>query len=116
MEDLLKCAQVHFLHGRPYHPQSQGVVERINNTIPPRIYKLVQEHNNPSWYTYAVNCTMAYNGTPKPSTGVSPHLLHRHRESNLMLLNPADKELFELQVTASASHKVYLDDLTAFMD
>lgn len=33
MENLLESVGVNFLHGRPYHPQTQGSVERFNKTV-----------------------------------------------------------------------------------
>ena len=33
VESFLQKQDVKFLHGRPYHPQSQGMIERLNRTI-----------------------------------------------------------------------------------
>ena len=33
LQDLCKKHNVQFIHGRPYHPQSQGVVEKINEFL-----------------------------------------------------------------------------------
>ena len=33
MEGYLEAKDIKFIHGRPYHPESQGAIETFNKTV-----------------------------------------------------------------------------------
>ncbi|KII68883.1 Pol polyprotein [Thelohanellus kitauei] len=54
----------------PYHPQSDGMVERLNRTLKCSISKLVKE--NDEWDKVLQIATFSYNVSKHESTGLSP--------------------------------------------
>ncbi|XP_014675182.1 PREDICTED: uncharacterized protein K02A2.6-like [Priapulus caudatus] len=57
----------------PYHPQSDGLVERLNRTILDMLAKV-------DWDEHLPYVMAAYRGTPQENTGVSPNLMMFCRE------------------------------------
>ena len=82
MARKLKCKVV---HGRPRHPQSQGVVERVNQTIKSKI------KNDSPWSDQIPEITRIYNNTFHSTTGFSPNQiegkLSDHSNSRLSILS-----------------------------
>ena len=60
--------------GRPYHPQSQGVVERKNRTIFQKLVK-VAEKNPYNWASEVPRVVLNENNQVARTTGIRPHLL-----------------------------------------
>ena len=58
----------------PYHPQTNGQVERYNRTILAMLRNYVNEHQN-DWDRYATALTYAYNKHVHRSTGTTPFSL-----------------------------------------
>lgn len=58
----------------PYHPQSNGQVERFNGTLITILRKLVEEKPD-TWDTYIPAALFAYREVPHTSTGLSPATL-----------------------------------------
>ena len=46
IENFLKENNVEFIHGAPYNPHSQGVVERFHQTIKDLLYSMKTEEKN----------------------------------------------------------------------
>ena len=62
----------------PYHPQSNGLVERFNQTFKGILRKLCLEHPK-DWDRYLPALLFAYRDVPQESTGFSPfELLYGH--------------------------------------
>ena len=58
----------------PYHPQSDGLIERFNRTLLGMLAKVVD--NNPDdWEDHLKPVCMAYNSSVQPTTGYSPFFL-----------------------------------------
>jgi len=66
----------------PYHPQSNGMVERLNGTIGTALSKLAEEHKD-SWDEYLALTLFAYRTTPQSSTNTTPFYLVYGREARL---------------------------------
>lgn len=72
----------HHILCTPYHPQSNGQVERFNGTFVAQIAKLTdREHNN--WDDYLHAIVFAYNTGIHSSTKISPYELTFGRAANL---------------------------------
>ena len=66
----------------PYHPQSDGMVERMNRTLKSILSKLVNERQD-DWDMWLPQALLSYRSTVHSSTGFSPHLLMFGRETRL---------------------------------
>ena len=58
----------------PYHPQTDGLVERLHQTIMQMIGKL-GEDKKADWPSHLAEIGHAYNATSLAVTGYSPHYL-----------------------------------------
>ena len=66
------------IHGAAFHPQSQGLVERQNQTIVTIVRIMAEKQED--WIKHIAAAEMAYNGTRHETTGETPHLLWYGRE------------------------------------
>lgn len=66
----------------PYHPQSDGQVERFNRTLKDMISKHVSESGN-EWDDHLKQLALAYNTSIHESTGFTPFFLNHGREVRL---------------------------------
>ena len=66
----------------PYHSQTNGQVERMNQTIIRMIGKL-EEDRKPRWSEHLPEMLAAYNGTHSAVTGYSPYFLLFGRKSRM---------------------------------
>ncbi|CAF1293542.1 unnamed protein product [Didymodactylos carnosus] len=86
--ELLKnvAAMIGFDHikSTPYHPQTNGQVERFNATVHPQLTKLYDENLN-NWDEYLPAVLYAYNTGQHATTGYSPFQLMFGREPTLPL-------------------------------
>ena len=74
MENLQKLIDYNHIYSTPYHPQTNGVVERFNCTLVPQISKLQDtQHNN--WDEYLQAVVFAYNSGIHKTTKYSPYQL-----------------------------------------
>ena len=58
----------------PYHPQTNGLVERLHQTFIHMIRKL-EEDKKANWPSHLAEIAHAYNATHSAVTGYSPHYL-----------------------------------------
>ncbi|CAF1157557.1 unnamed protein product [Didymodactylos carnosus] len=73
---------INYIFSTPYHPQSNGVIERFNATFIPQIAKLQDmEHNN--WDEYLDAVVFAYNTGTHSITKFSPFELQFGRKPRL---------------------------------
>ena len=68
----------------PYHPQSDGMVERMNRTIQDMLAKYVAEHQR-DWDVHLPMVMMAYRSSVHSSTQYTPHYLLFGHEVRLPL-------------------------------
>ena len=68
----------------PYHPSSDGFVERFNSTMMNMVSKLIDpSRRQRDWDEKLQVAMLAYRSTPQTSTGESPHMLMLGRETNM---------------------------------
>ena len=79
----------------PYHPQSDGMVEKMNRTLKNILSKLVNERQD-DWDMWLPQALLSYRSTVHNSTGFSPHLLMFERETRLPI------DLVALTITEEA--------------
>jgi hypothetical protein len=65
-----------------YHPQTDGLVERMNGTLQAMLSKFVETHQR-DWDTYLPFVVFAYNSAPQASTGESPFFLLYGRDPRM---------------------------------
>ena len=66
----------------PYHPQTNGLVERFNRTLKNMIGKMSKPRKD-TWPNYLASAIMAYNCTRSAVTGYSPYFLMFGRRPRL---------------------------------
>ena len=74
IEELCKILGIQWLWTMPYHPQTNGLVERSHQTIMCMIGKL-GEDKKADWPSHLAEIVHAYNATQSAVTGYSPHYL-----------------------------------------
>ena len=80
----------------PYHPKSDGMVERFNKTLATMLSAYVDEHQK-DWDTHLPYVMMAYRSAEHETTGCTPNAMMLGRE----VATPLDV-MFEMPATASA--------------
>ena len=87
MENIALLIGYNHIFSTPYHPQTNGIVERFNATFIPQIAKLQDtQHNN--WDEYLQAVVFAYNTGIHKSTNYSPFELLYGRSSQLPIHPP----------------------------
>ena len=67
----------------PYHPQSDGQVERFNRSLKDQLCKYLSTSTTSEWDDVLRQVELAYNSTVHSSTGYSPFYLAKGREPRL---------------------------------
>ncbi|CAC5365555.1 unnamed protein product [Mytilus coruscus] len=78
------CNKLHIDKTRnsPFHPQSSGLVERLNRTIEDMISKFVPKHQK-DWDQYLPYLMMAYRSSVHETLGETPYFMMMGREVRL---------------------------------
>ena len=74
IEEMCTILGMTKLQTTPYHPQTNGLVERLHQTIMQMIGKL-GEDKKADWQSHLAEIVYAYNATHSTVTGYSPHYL-----------------------------------------
>ena len=72
--EMCKLLDIRKTRTTPYHPQSDGMVERFNRTCQQMIKAFINE-NRDDWDDHLPLLLMAYRSSPQESTGMSPNLM-----------------------------------------
>ena len=79
LEEVYKLLKVKRIRTTPYHPQTDGLVERFNGTLKSMLRKFVSRSQK-NWDEYLPYLLFAYREVPQESTGFSPfELLYGRR-------------------------------------
>ena len=84
LQEVCRLLKIYKSRTTPYHPQSDGLVERFNRTLISMLATTV--HDNPTdWESHLKKVCMAYNTSVHSSTGFSPFYLMFGRQAKLPL-------------------------------
>ncbi|KAA3679592.1 uncharacterized protein DEA37_0008002 [Paragonimus westermani] len=87
--------RIHKTRTTPYHPRSNGLVERTNRTVVMILRAFIERHQSDRWDEILPQCLLAYRAAVHSSTGYTPSLLTLGHELRLpievlMALAPAE--------------------------
>ncbi|GBB95550.1 hypothetical protein RclHR1_02560010 [Rhizophagus clarus] len=88
VEKLLEKFGIKHVFSTPYHPQTNGLVERFNRTLCESLSKLVIQTNE--WDRYIAPVLFAYQTSKHSTTKISPFYLVNGREAKLPVDNLSD--------------------------
>ena len=84
IKELSKLLQIRKTHTTPYHPQSDGLVERLNRTIISMLATIVNDVGG-GWEDHLPRICFAYNTSEQESTGFTPFYLMFGRQARIPL-------------------------------
>ena len=102
-QELCKVLGIEKTRTTPYHPQSDGLVERFNHTLGDMLSKLVDE-SQINWDELLPLVILAYHSSVHESTGESPATVLFGREVTLpidLLLGASPERVEEYQCCSS---------------
>ena len=105
VESLAKLYGVQKLRTSSYHAQTNGQVERMNQTLIRMIGKL-DEEKKAHWSEYLPELLLSYNSTRSAVTGYSPHFLLFGRRPRI----PVD---YQFPTICNPPHKTKLEESVA---
>ena len=82
MQEVCKLLHIHKSRTTPYHPQCDGLVERLNRTLIGMLATTVHEHPG-DWDRHLRQLCMAYNTSVQSSTGFTPFFMMFGRQAKL---------------------------------
>ena len=84
IKDICQLLGIEKTRTTPYHPQSDGFVERFNRTMMDMVSKLIEPaRRQRDWDEKLQTAMFAYRSTPQTSTGESPNMMMLGREANM---------------------------------
>ena len=79
---LCQLLAIEKTHTTPYHPQSDGLIERFNRTLLSMLATCLEDHPN-EWDQQLSKLCMVYNSSVQSTTGYSPYFLMFGRDARL---------------------------------
>ncbi|MCG8048998.1 MAG: DDE-type integrase/transposase/recombinase [Candidatus Thiodiazotropha endolucinida] len=119
--EMCELLQIDKTRTTPYHPQSDGMVERYNKTLCSMLRAYIDE-NHSNWDLLLPYVTMAYRATEHESTGASPNMLmfgHNTRTPLDLIFqmppnikqSPINTWLWELQDRLESVHRFVRENI-----
>lgn len=108
-QEMCRLFQIDKTRTTPYHPQSDGMVERMNRTIKDMLSKYINA-NQTDWDRFVDGIVLAYNTTPHETTRISPYRLVFGKEAKLPINVLTENENFTTS-EKEANKAVYVRDL-----
>lgn len=95
LRELCKLLEIKQTRTAPYHPQSDGIVERFNRTLINMLAKFCAE-NKDTWDQHLPYVMCAYRASVHESTGYTPNMMMLGRETTLPidLMYPREHQEF----------------------
>ena len=90
-KELFTAMGVNHIVSSAYHPQTNGLVERFNQTLQRSLLKMVGD-NESDWFKYLGSVLFAYNTSRQASTKYSPFFLLYGRHPRLPVDLQVDQE------------------------
>jgi hypothetical protein len=106
VESLMERFQIKHNLSTPYHPQTNGLVERFNRTLCESLAKLSIDHGN-EWDSYIAPTLFAYRTSRHATTKIAPFFLVYGREAKL----PLDSLNLEEEQTVNDRIKILIDNI-----
>ena len=114
-KEMCRLLQIEKTRTTPYHPESDGMVERFNRTLCTMLSAFVDE-NHRNWDKQLPLVMMAYRAAEHETTGMSPNRLMLGRETTTPLeimydmppsvkSIPENQYVWELQEAMESAHK-----------
>ena len=124
-QEICNLLQIEKTHTTPYHPQSDGMVERFNRTLLNMLSAYVNERHK-DWDEQLPYVMMAYRSSEHETTGHSPNFLMLGRETatplDIMYQKPShidkmpqSRWAWELKDRLEEAHKVVREHTNAEM-
>ena len=112
MAEFAESKEIQLIRGRARYPQSQGQVERFNQTICRRLSKCLFESKTKRWIDVVDECVFQYNNTVHRATNKKPFVVLRHRNGTNCSVNIEEQEnVLDLD---SSSEESYIELETIF--
>ncbi len=83
--EIMKHVDILQIHSSPYHPQTNGLVERQNRTLI-LMLRTICSRKQDDWDLYVERAICAYKFTRHSTTGFSPFMLWHGREKRILLM------------------------------
>ena len=71
LKEIYRLLHIHPIRTTPYHPQTDGLVERFNKTLKSMLKRVASEEGR-DWDTLLLYILFAYREVPQAATGFSP--------------------------------------------
>ena len=101
------------IHGRPYHPQSQGVVERVNGVLKRGMRKWRASHPTDTDWTFIMSqVTLTLNTKESSITRRVPHehfVSHNHLKRRAESIPPAEPVVITVQQVSTINTLSWVD-------
>ena len=101
-KEMYQLLEINKTRTTPFHPRSDGMIERINRTVNDMLSKYIKRHQK-DWDDHLDFIVMAYNATPHESTGLTPRRLVYGSEMTFpldMITDPIGIEKDERKLTS----------------